>query len=308
MSKEIEIKVNWDSSEYKEFRRGTVGSSEIAAICGLSRYSSPLRIWSEKTGKVEGFKGNQNTNIGKLSEPVVAELFHYEHPEEGIPLPAQQCYAHDNHNWAVATPDYWLYKVLPADMKMVDEDILEIKTGRIESLPTWEDGDVPNDYVMQVNWQLGVLGKKKAWIAALIGGFEFRAQRLEFSEELWNQSVQIAEQFLDFVKKDIPPNAGPGDSELIRNLITPEEKTVALPLEQSLNINKWLELRQQKSKLSADVKYIDEEMKKIQNNIVLLAGGASIATCGDTTISMKETVVEPYQNKGYRFIRFNVKE
>ena len=54
-------------------RRKGVGGSDSAAVCGLSRYSSPLEVWLQKTGRKPATPDNEAMQWGRLLEPIVRE-------------------------------------------------------------------------------------------------------------------------------------------------------------------------------------------------------------------------------------------
>ena len=69
------------SPEWTEARRTRLGGSEIAAVLGLSPWTSPFTLWHVKAGSVEPEPGNRWTEWGHRLEPVVAAKFLDEHPE-----------------------------------------------------------------------------------------------------------------------------------------------------------------------------------------------------------------------------------
>ena len=50
-----------DSPEWREWRKGGVGASEVAAILGTCPYNTAHDIWLVKTGRKQGFEGNAFT-------------------------------------------------------------------------------------------------------------------------------------------------------------------------------------------------------------------------------------------------------
>ena len=58
-------------------RKSFIGGSDIAAVMGMSRWVTPLQLWSEKTGKVEApdLSDNQAVEMGIELEESVARLW-----------------------------------------------------------------------------------------------------------------------------------------------------------------------------------------------------------------------------------------
>ena len=42
-----------ERAEWLDWRRGGIGSSDIAAIIGLSPWATPYSVWAEKTGRLD---------------------------------------------------------------------------------------------------------------------------------------------------------------------------------------------------------------------------------------------------------------
>lgn len=58
-----------------EFRRNGIGSSDIAAIVGLSRYRKPIDVYADKRGLTEPQPETPAMKAGSRMEPVTAQYF-----------------------------------------------------------------------------------------------------------------------------------------------------------------------------------------------------------------------------------------
>ena len=58
-----------------------IGTSEIAAATGNNSYKTPLDLWQEKTGLKEPFKGNEDTERGKVNEEFTRAHFALENKD-----------------------------------------------------------------------------------------------------------------------------------------------------------------------------------------------------------------------------------
>jgi len=63
------------SDTWKIFRLSHVGASESAAALGLSPYTTRKKLWEEKTGRAEGFKGNELSRLGQEMEPIIRDAY-----------------------------------------------------------------------------------------------------------------------------------------------------------------------------------------------------------------------------------------
>ena len=62
--------------EWLESRRNGLGGSDIAAICGLSKWSTPRDIWLQKTNKVPVDDNMNDVQYwGTVMEPLIVKRF-----------------------------------------------------------------------------------------------------------------------------------------------------------------------------------------------------------------------------------------
>jgi len=185
--------------DWLEWRRRGIGSSDITAILGLSAWDSPLSVYLKKIGELPEDEENIYMLCGTLLEDDVAELF-----EIKTGLKPRNRYAilqHPDYPWALANLD----RTLPAENGK-GPGVLECKTAGITKRDQWEDDEVPDHVVLQVQWQLFVTGYKWAFAAALIGGNQFRYTRIERDEELIAMMRDRAAEFWGYVeRRELPP-------------------------------------------------------------------------------------------------------
>jgi len=132
--------------EWLEWRRKGIGASDIAAIIGVSPYSTPYQVWLEKTGKSTGFAGNYATQRGSELEVKARaryELVSLEDMPPGIAI----------------HPSYEIVRVSLDGIRRPDcKKILEIKCPGIDSHLTALENKVPDHYEPQVQYQLAATG------------------------------------------------------------------------------------------------------------------------------------------------------
>ena len=136
-----------------------IGGSDIAAVLGKSRYKTPYRLWCEKTGKIENTVSNlEAVEMGTKLEQFVADLFS-EKANKSVRR-APRAYRHSEYPYMVAHVDRLITGT---------DELLECKTCSAYKLDEWQNA-IPQEYVLQVIWYLGITGRKRGWIACLIGG------------------------------------------------------------------------------------------------------------------------------------------
>jgi len=215
-------------------KKVTIGGSEIAAVMGLSRWQSPLRLWAEKTGKVEreDISGKEYVELGTELEDFVAQKFAR---KTGKKVRRDR-----------KTFKYRLYSYMTGhiDRRIVGTDeLLECKTCNAWKEHEWEGEDIPMEYILQVMWYLGVCGMSKGYIAVLIGGQKFRWKEIVFDIDLFAKMVAAAKEFVEYyVQKDIAPIAVAGDGETLMKL-TPEN-TASILQSEDPEVNTLIEEKQ----------------------------------------------------------------
>lgn len=210
--------------------RRYIGGSSIAAVMGVSEWRTPLSVWAELTGRYtpDPSINQEAKEIGTELEEYVAQKFAKKAHKE-ILLNTFREFRHEDYPFLRGHPDRFI---------VGDKALLECKTTSAWNRKAWDGERIPIDYVMQINWYLGLTGLKTGYLAVLIGGQRFLWKELTFDADLYDEQVKKAVYFWqEFVGKDVMPIATAADSDLLEALyptstdayITPaEEETVML--------------------------------------------------------------------------------
>lgn len=188
------------SAEWHAARAKGIGSSDISAILGLSRYQTPWQLYLRKTGQLPPDPDNQYTEWGRRLEPVVLDAW-----EEQTGLVARRSNRMVTHRrvvWARCEVDAWAQE--PAD-PMDTLGSIDAKTASTWARD-WSTDDVPAGYAAQVQWQMEVANVDRAWIAALIGGNDFRVYELYRDRSLGEHLLERASEFWERVQTGNPPD------------------------------------------------------------------------------------------------------
>jgi len=186
--------------EWLKHRLCGIGGSEIAAVCGISKYKTPLDIYNEKLGLVPPFEGNARTEAGIRLENTVAEWYSDETGNKVI---------RDNKMWIL--DDYLVANVdriiIPNDSTRYNgRGILEVKTAGTYAAKNWDE-EPPVEYIFQLQHYLDVLDMQWGEFAVLIGGNDFRHYFVERDDELVALKNEQARKFwFDNVLKQVPPD------------------------------------------------------------------------------------------------------
>lgn len=207
-----------------------IGASDIAAIVGQSKYSSPWDVYRRLTA-IDLLQGqidepvadlvagdaeleqderdvHSRTGWGHRLEPVIRQAYC---DETGLEVVIPGSLFHQEHRWARATPDgiAWPFdQGHPANMLTpfnhnVDR-LVQIKNVGQYVAAEW--AEAPPAYVqLQEQWELYVTGLARADVAALIGGGEFRVFTIWRDDRMIADLVTIAEDFWTRVQQGRPP-------------------------------------------------------------------------------------------------------
>ncbi|GAA5104713.1 lambda-exonuclease family protein [Haloechinothrix salitolerans] len=186
------------SAEWLSARSSGLGGSEIAAVLGLSPWESRFSLWHKKKGLAAPEPDNDAMRRGRLLEAVIAEWFAAEHPEYRVRRTGT--WASRLRPWQVATPDRLLSAV-------AGRALLEIKTAT-DTAEWGEPGtdEVPVHYRAQVLWQLDTLGLRRAHVAVLTSGLNFREYVVDWNLAEAEVLRTAGREFLDTVERDERPD------------------------------------------------------------------------------------------------------
>lgn len=154
--------VEFDRDEWLLWRRGGIGSSDIAAIVGLSPWGSPYSVWADKTGRTDLDAGGDSDvlEFGRRAEAMIGPWF----AEETGYVTRKWQHRATHRRWpeARATLDALVYRHRRSRTPIGP---LEMKTTGWQR--NWDE--LPDQYDVQIQWQLEVLDLDHGWIAALHG-------------------------------------------------------------------------------------------------------------------------------------------
>lgn len=176
-------------------RLNGVASSDIPAIADLLPATwkfrrGPEDAFREKLGLAPGFEGNARTRRGERLEPYIAQWWG-EDQKRAVRRNTVTA-IHPRIPWAMATADYF-----------TDDDAADLVECKLVSpwvAKSWAESP-PGYCYAQVQWQMAVLGKPRAFVAAFLeGGDELvRSYPLDFDPEFFDGLLSVASRFWDRV-------------------------------------------------------------------------------------------------------------
>lgn len=179
--------------EVLELRKKGIGGTDIAAICGMSKFRTRYDVWLEKTNRSEGTPPNEFTISGNRLEQIVVDYFC---EATGLTCVDGEFMRSEAEDFIIGNPDRI---IIEGDEPTA---ILECKTTQMPVDPEL----LPDAWYCQVQWYMGITGIKKAYIAWLVKGVFFGYKELEFDAPYFNDCVEIAKDFWQsYVLADVEP-------------------------------------------------------------------------------------------------------
>ncbi|MEN0072379.1 MAG: YqaJ viral recombinase family protein, partial [Propionicimonas sp.] len=165
-------------------------------------------LWHRKRGLVGPVQESAEMEWGKRLEHAVADKFFENHPE--MYRLAGGTWTRSDRPWQVANPD------ARAEVPMWDEEqqdgyderiVVEIKTAMYDTGWGQQGTDqIPVYYLCQVRWYLSVLGLRRAYVAVLIGGSDYREYIVERSESDEEILLTAGEAFIASISTGTRPD------------------------------------------------------------------------------------------------------
>lgn len=245
-----------------ENRKAGIGSSEVATILGLNPYESRHALWLRKTGQAPAKEENFFMKAGHYLEDAVSRFFEDESGYKVIKSSAaEDIYVHPEYEWARVSPDrtFWL-----SETRNDEKGILECKTTQREIDPE----NIPPYWFTQLQYQLGVMGRKKGALAWLSAGRVFDYREIDFVPDYFNWIMEEVEKFY---------------TENILGGVEPELTTVADVLAKypTTQPGTFVEAPDEIANLIADLKekkaakgVLEEEIGEIEEKIKVTIGEA----------------------------------
>jgi putative phage-type endonuclease len=153
--------------KWLEERLNGIGGSEAAAIVGLSPYMTKEELWEIKTRRriAEDISSKPYVEYGTNAEQHLRGLFALDHRQYRVGYEEFKIIRNPQHPFIFATLDGWL------DDDSGRHGVLEIKTTEImrsSQWDKWSDGNIPDNYYIQLLHQLLATGFDFAILLAQI--------------------------------------------------------------------------------------------------------------------------------------------
>lgn len=149
------------TAEQLKARKRGIGGSDAAAVCGVSKWRTPVQVYLEKVSPVVEETTNPIFERGHVLEPLVRCLFEKELGKEVQVQP--QTLKHDKYQFMVANIDGYL---------LDEKALFEAKTASYRTRSSWGHpmtDQIPDDYFCQVQHYMAVTNTMSTYVAVLMG-------------------------------------------------------------------------------------------------------------------------------------------
>ena len=139
-----------DRDSWLQFRRNTIGASEISSVMGIG-FSSPVQLWMEKRGMKEhaDLSDNERVAFGNAAEEPLRAMFRVMHPEYELDFTPYMIVrqAEGDYTFLTDTPDGELMEI-----ETGRRGLYESKTATCLKKADWDEWreKIPQKYYCQI--------------------------------------------------------------------------------------------------------------------------------------------------------------
>lgn len=280
--------------EWLEYRKKGIGGSDVAAIMGVSPFATIKDLYNNKISVLPVLEEEESNwvakEVGHRLEDLVAQIFSKKTGLEVFPI--RKMFRHPLYPFMLADVDYFI--------RFPDGTygILECKTCNYNAQSKWENDSIPINYIYQVRHYMSVMNLNKAYVACLYGNNESEFVIRYLERDLMEEEEIIEQEscfWHDYVEKKVEPMyVGKPDLilESIRRYTGNADKSIpeiSLSGLESKNLEKYLALAEEKSKLEKRKKEIEAEQKALSVPFVEKLGQGCKAILEDGLYKYKVT-------------------
>lgn len=183
-------------------RAKTVGSSEIAALCGMGYASqSPYQLWASKTGKVQQVFDDEakiRLEAGHLAEPLARFMFQAKSGKPCYYDEAKTIRTNDAYPAFAASLDAWTRddddQMIPVELKLISP----------RDLWQYQEDILPEKFTLQLQVQMAVIEASKGFLV-VVCGTEVVIREVPRHDRMIAAMHAIAVDFLQKVADNVPP-------------------------------------------------------------------------------------------------------
>jgi putative phage-type endonuclease len=239
-----------------------IGASDAAAVLGLSRWSSPLQVWAEKTGAVTAQDKSAEfaVRLGTVLEDDVCELYE---AETGRKV---------HHEPRTLRHPVYPFLAVNLDGRLDKYTDFEAKTAAYVKADEWAEDEIPPEYILQGFHSMAVTGKPKHAIACLLlgGGTAVLVHKEfvrddEIIEEMVKREVKFWREFVEPRRR--PTEVKPHDGDILFRLFPREDNGAPIALDDDAD-----KLADARDAMLQDKRALNRQIDKMSNELRAILG------------------------------------
>ena len=293
---------NMTHEEWLKIRQKGIGGSDIAGILGLSPYKSALSVYMDKIDTdIRDEEENIPAELGLELEPFMSKKFKtWILKEEGLEIDLKEMkyiLQDDKIDYFLVNLDRYFEHPTRGFCPV------EIKTTTEFKRKSWTEDEVPDEYYMQVQHQMMIIGPECKWcyLIVLIGNRTVKVYPIPRNNKVIKDLRDRGTDFWEnFVQKKIAPAPDGSDSagDALKTLYPEEypERQMVLPEEEEdelleeLKRHDDIKLKMKELKKEGDM--IKQIVKsKIQDAELMMVCGRKVTY---KTVNVGEQIRKPY--------------
>jgi putative phage-type endonuclease len=186
-----------NTPQWHELRKSGLGGSDVAAVAGVSKWTSAYALWATKSGLIpDDFSDSEAMEWGRLLEPVIRQKFAAKHPEWEV-VETEATFRSKKYPWMLGNVDGFI------NFGNGEWGVLEIKTAAYED--DWANG-VPRYYETQVRHYMRVFGLKRSVVAVLFHGNKYQEYELLANDFVDQADTDLLIKFWEGVQTGTAPD------------------------------------------------------------------------------------------------------
>jgi putative phage-type endonuclease len=259
--------------EWLALRRTGIGGSDIAALLGMNRYTSPYELYLDKRGELPDMPRSETleraATWGHLHEPLIAAQFT---GLTGLKTRRVGLIRHESEPWMLASLDRQVGGCPDGPCA------LEIKNRSAYKASDWgPSGDpdgVPDTEALQTHWYMTVTGYRHMHVGVLINGNDDRYYRVGADTQIAADVTDMARSFLRRVLDGNPPpvDGSQAVTDLLAALWPAQPGTEAV-----IDRAQAAPLLLERDRLAAEAATLAERAAAVANRLAMLLGDAEAA-------------------------------
>ncbi len=282
------------TSAERELRRKFIGSSDIAAILGLSPFATAADVWLDKTGRANDEETTEAMEMGNMFE---APLVDWMGQQLGRTFHRGFRVQHSNGVMAANLDGALVYP--GKGEQVLVEAHAEAKFSSVKE--GWGDPDtdaIPDYYLVQVAHQFACATTDEVCYVPVLFSEFGRLRRVKYVVErkAARDLIEVVEQrscefWAHHVQADVPPESSP--SIEMAKLIRPQPGKVVKIDDKSL-VEQWAKLKEEKTEADRLAREAKSLLEPFDAKLRMLMDGADAADTPLGVITAKRTKVKGY--------------